>query len=348
MVALVFKENEPAYLSWLSQHSNGYVLNAYNQPSSDYLVLHLAKCGTISQAKNGAHPACFTGNGYIKVCADNVQDLSDWITELGFSDFTKNCQLCRPLASTTYRRFNWTRDELILALDLYHSAPAARGNVSHPGVVELSELLQDLPIHSSELRPPNFRNPNGVAMKLGNFLAYDPTYTGAGLHQGARLEQDIWNEFSVDVANLKRNASLIREHYPTLKSTEVHHLNSDDGASEGGIMHALHKYYERDKSIIRKKKKDVFEKHMALKCEVCDFDFASVYGDLGNQFAECHHTKPVSKMKHGEKTKQSDLSIVCANCHRMLHRARDVLSIDGLKAILVKERALEATKSTFK
>jgi 5-methylcytosine-specific restriction enzyme A len=349
MVALVFQEKEHVYLEWLFQHSQGYVLNTYSEPSDDYLVLHSAQCKVISRPKRGAHPACFTGNGYIKVCADDIQGLKDWITELGFNDFTKTCELCNPTGGATYRRFNWTRDELILALDLYHSVPGARGNVRHPAVVELSELLQELPIHPPQFRPPNFRNSNGVVMKLGNFLVYDPDYAGAGLPQGAaKLEQGIWNEFAADHGRLKQIACAIREHYPALKSAGIQHLDNDDGAEEGGILHALHRYAERDQSIIRQKKKDVFEKNMALKCEVCEFDFAQIYGELGNQFAECHHIKPVAKMKSGERTKQSDLSIVCANCHRMLHRGRDLLSIAALKAILEKELALVATKGTFK
>ena len=348
MSALVFQNNEQGYLQWLAKESSGYVLNAKVTPSGDYLVLHTARCKAIRVSRAGAHPACFTGNGYIKICAVDVQELNDWIGELGFNDFSKKCEICHPHASPLPRRFNWTRDELILALDLYHSLPAARGNVRHPGVVELSELLQDLPIHRVELRPPNFRNPNGVAMKLGNFLVCDPAYKGAGLHQGARVEQDLWDEFSQNLSALKQRASAIREHFPALKSAGVQHLESDEGVEEGSIMYAMHRYLERDKNAIRKKKKDVFDNHMALQCEVCDFDFAKVYGELGSQFAECHHTKPVAKMKPGEKTKQSDLSIVCANCHRMLHRGHDVLSIADLRTVLLKELASQATKSSFK
>jgi len=309
MVAVVFQEKEQAYLEWLSQHPHGYVVNSFSDPSEKYLVLHSAKCKAISKAKRGAHPDCFTGNGYIKVCAADLQELRAWIAELGFNDFTKTCELCDPIGGAAYRRFNWTRDELILALDLYHSVPAARGNVRHPAVVELSELLQELPIHPTQFRPPNFRNSNGVVMKLGNFLVYDPDYDGAGLPQGAaKLEQGIWNEFAADHARLKQVACAIREHYPTLKSVGVQHLDNDDGVEEGGILSVLHRYYERDQSIIRQKKKDVFEKNMALKCEVCEFDFAQVYGELGNQFAECHHTKPVAKMKPGEKKRSRSTS----------------------------------------
>ncbi len=80
------------------------------------------------------------------------------------------------------RNPDWTRDELILALDLYFREPAARGSKTHPAVIELSELLNTLPIHGRANRHEKFRNPSGVGMKLSNFLRYDSSYTGAGLH----------------------------------------------------------------------------------------------------------------------------------------------------------------------
>jgi 5-methylcytosine-specific restriction protein A len=348
MGATVFHNREQAYLKWLSQHLNGYVLNAHSTPSKKYLILHLAKCRKISTPPPESHPACFTGNGYIKVCADNLAELDDWIVAQGFDDFTKSCKLCRPIEAVTSRRFNWTRDELILALVLYHDSPAARGNSRHPGVVELSELLQELPIYPEKFRPPNFRNPNGVAMKLSNFLVCDSEYSGAGLQQRAGLEQAIWDEFSNNLSKLRQIAASIREHYPILNGAGASSLIEDDGVEEGGILHAKHKYYERNKSIVQRKKKEVFGKLMALKCEVCEFDFACVYGELGIEFAECHHTKPVSMMKNGEKTKLTDLSIVCANCHRMLHKKHEPFSIAELKAVLMKELKLGATKATLK
>jgi len=46
------------------------------------------------------------------------------------------------------RNPTWTRDELILALDLYLHEPAARGSKTHPAVIELSGVLNRLPIHA--------------------------------------------------------------------------------------------------------------------------------------------------------------------------------------------------------
>jgi 5-methylcytosine-specific restriction protein A len=57
---------------------------------------------------------------------------------------------------------NWTRDELILALDLYFREPSARGSKTQPGVLELSYILIRLPIHNVDKLEEDFRNPNGV------------------------------------------------------------------------------------------------------------------------------------------------------------------------------------------
>ena len=73
----------------------------------------------------------------------------------------------------------WERDELVLAPDLYLRHRPLGGRDQR--VIELSELLNRLPLHP--LRPDalRFRNPNGAALKLANFAALDPGYPGVGL-----------------------------------------------------------------------------------------------------------------------------------------------------------------------
>jgi 5-methylcytosine-specific restriction enzyme A len=253
----------------------------------------------------------------------------------------------KPVSVTKKKRLDWTREELILALDLYFKDPTTHGNDKHPAVIELSELLLDLPIHAVAMRLPNFRNANGVGLKLVNFRALDPRFQGVGMSQGAAKDREVWNQYAHELVALKAEALSIRELYKTLDPAELVPTGDDEGVYEGGIRAAIHKRYERDSAIVRKKKKDAFALHMALRCEVCDFDFARIYGELGNQFAECHHTKPVSKMTHGDKTRLEDLSIVCSNCHRMLHRSHSLLSIAALRKILDSEKTHQSIKSTF-
>lgn len=60
-----------------------------------------------------------------------------------------------------------------------------------------------------------------------------------------------------------------------------------------------------------------------FRCQVCRMTFAEVYGeDLGAEFAEAHHLRPLSRKRANEKTTVGDLVTVCANCHRMLHLMR--------------------------
>lgn len=48
-------------------------------------------------------------------------------------------------------------------------------------------------------------------------------------------------------------------------------------------------------------------------------------------FIEYHHIMPISDYYANAETTLSDLALVCANCHRMLHRAIGVLTIEQLK-----------------
>jgi hypothetical protein len=94
----------------------------------------------------------------------------------------------------------------------------------------------------------------------------------------------------------------------------------------------IHKVRERDTLLVKKAKERFVKENGSLFCEVCSYDFLPKYGF---SYAEAHHKKPLNKIKAGEKTKESDLAIVCANCHRAVHRIKsedpwsDLLSIHG-------------------
>ena len=71
------------------------------------------------------------------------------------------------------RNPNWARDELILALDLYFRVNfPSHTSKSNTEIVQLSELLNALPIHAKSEQQKTFRNPNSVYMKLCNFLRF--------------------------------------------------------------------------------------------------------------------------------------------------------------------------------
>ncbi|MBK8396266.1 MAG: HNH endonuclease [Leptospiraceae bacterium] len=71
-----------------------------------------------------------------------------------------------------------------------------------------------------------------------------------------------------------------------------------------------------------------------LECQVCGFSF-TVYGEVGKDYIEAHHTIPVSQMTGKSKTKIEDIALVCSNCHKMLHRKRPWLKMSEIKSLLL-------------
>lgn len=70
-------------------------------------------------------------------------------------------------------------------------------------------------------------------------------------------------------------------------------------------------------------------------CSVCGFNFYKVYGEIGKDFIEVHHTKPLSSYNEEHEVLQSELVALCSNCHSMVHRRRPMpYSIDEIKRIL--------------
>lgn len=234
----------------------------------------------------------------------------------------------------------WKHEELILALDLYFRAPGAVGHKTHPEVIALSETLNRLPIHPTvEGRTTTFRNPSGVGLKLANFRAIDPNVATAGMGAGSKLDKQVFDEFAHDLPRLRATAQRIREladDVPRRAAEDAPDIDEQEGHQEGGIIERIHRTRERNSTLIKQKKQAVLKATGTLQCEACDFDFQAVYGDLGKAFAECHHTTPVSEMAKGEKTRLSDLAIVCSNCHRMIHRYRPWKSVAELRALIAQ------------
>ncbi|MEX0662699.1 MAG: HNH endonuclease [Balneolaceae bacterium] len=234
------------------------------------------------------------------------------------------------------RNPKWHRDEIILALDLYSRLEPGIINSKNPDIEELSIILNQLPIHDVRPDEAKFRNPNGVSLKLSNFLAIDPSYHGKGMQSFSQLDKKVFEEFESDTDRLHKLANRIRSVSQDIElSNQLYLINekeeSDFEVKEGVVIYKLHKYRERDSKIIKKKKEHEFMKLGKLPCEACTFDFYYKYGDLGYKYIECHHRTPLSEISSSTKTGLKDLALVCSNCHSMLHRKIDTLSVESLK-----------------
>ncbi|MDF1826416.1 MAG: HNH endonuclease [Verrucomicrobiales bacterium] len=79
---------------------------------------------------------------------------------------------------------NWTRKELLAALNLYFETPFGKQHSTHPPIVALAEAIG--------------RSPGAIAMKLSNFTNLDPSERARGikgLSGASKADRAIWNEF---------------------------------------------------------------------------------------------------------------------------------------------------------
>lgn len=148
-------------------------------------------------------------------------------------------------------------------------------------------------------------------------------------------------EFKKKMANFSLGLQLIDENYAE-KFKKLFNGESDDddgkkdnedGATEGKPILRLRLHYSRERQLRNKKIDAVIKEKGKIICEVpnCGFDFFKKYGDIGKNYIEVHHKIPLSKLKGSKEIKLSDLALVCANCHRMLHRKNDsVLTLQEL------------------
>ena len=73
---IVFRDDDEGFLTWISSHPAGFVMNTRRRPDPDYMILHAADCPTL-----GAHcgmndnPGGFTERAYIKACGDDLKEL---------------------------------------------------------------------------------------------------------------------------------------------------------------------------------------------------------------------------------------------------------------------------------
>lgn len=77
--------------------------------------------------------------------------------------------------------------------------------------------------------------------------------------------------------------------------------------------------------------------HFGTNCSVCNFNFEKAYGSLGKDYIHVHHLTPISQIGinyHVNPIK--DLRPVCPNCHSMIHRKNEPLTIEQLKKKLKK------------
>ncbi len=89
-----------------------------------------------------------------------------------------------------------------------------------------------------------------------------------------------------------------------------------------------HKRVERNRKLAQKAKLA-----HGYSCRACGFDFEQKYGTIGKAFIEAHHLTPLAEFKGQRLTldAKKDFTVLCSNCHRMIHRTAVVHSVEEFR-----------------
>jgi putative restriction endonuclease len=117
---------------------------------------------------------------------------------------------------------DWTRDEHILAFNLYCKIPFGRQHQHAPEVIELARLLE--------------RTPAAVALKLNNFARLDPELRARGIKgmsHGAKGEMEVWRDFENDPEGLAYESERILAKWTGKRLEDIAGIEESDLPAEG-------------------------------------------------------------------------------------------------------------------
>jgi putative restriction endonuclease len=122
----------------------------------------------------------------------------------------------------------WTREELIVAFNLYCKIPFGKIDHRNPEIIQLAKILK--------------RTPSSLSWKLANFARLDPSLHDrniAGASHGSKLDIEVWEEFSHDWVKLGYESErLLAEKYGK-QIEEVADIETDDLPKAGKEREAL-------------------------------------------------------------------------------------------------------------
>jgi 5-methylcytosine-specific restriction enzyme A len=100
---------------------------------------------------------------------------------------------------------------------------------------------------------------------------------------------------------------------------------------EGSVIQVLVNRYERSPAARLE-----CLTHHGYSCCICNYDFESCFGMIGENVIHVHHLHPISSIGvEYQLDPIRDLVPICPNCHHMIHRRDPPFSISELKEIMV-------------
>lgn len=123
---------------------------------------------------------------------------------------------------TTNHHVRWTRDELIIAFNLYCKVPFGQIDQSNPAVIALADVLG--------------RTPASLSWKLANFARLDPALQARGIKgasHGSKGEVAVWKEFNNNWDSLAFESERLLANLTNQSVEEINGLQEEDLPKDG-------------------------------------------------------------------------------------------------------------------
>lgn len=216
---------------------------------------------------------------------------------------------------------SFTRDEVILALDVLYSSENGRVTADSDEIKELSSLLNRLPIHPVENRRADFRSNTGISQQIMSYRS--SCNTGKRDPDVGSLFFTVAFEYENKLDELHAVAQAIRKNEEAFVAQFGSPLE-DQGFPEGILMGHLHRMIER---------RDGKKVPVKDRCEICKIKPVLYYRN-GEQLLENHLVVAPTRMDHSKRYGAERFMTVCPTCHAALHRYRPWVTRESCEDIL--------------
>lgn len=122
----------------------------------------------------------------------------------------------------------WTRDELILAINLYYKIPFGQMHSGNLEVQRLASLIN--------------RTPGSVAYKLVNFASLDPSLLARGIKgasNASNLDKAIWLEFYDNLEDIAFESEKLLASIEKIPVEKLNNISESDLFQEGRTRQAI-------------------------------------------------------------------------------------------------------------
>lgn len=335
----VFQDSDDAYQTWLTQNPNGFVLNTYRPPRAKYMPLHTAQCHTIRNTSAHVGTSPFTGGDYMKVCANDPNELLAWMTTQGATQFSSLCKTCKvadfmngaaivgAVADSDNTGDEWTEQELRASV-LSYLEMQQKERAGQPFVKKQ---------YYQSLAKTYGRTAKAFEYRMQN-ISYVLSLMGRDWLQGLKPAKNVGKKVACQIEALVLELShrpqppVVAFEFEVRESLQNKYLTEPKGSKQPATTTSQVEQYQRDPLV----KAWVLKKAGGV-CECCGHD-APFESTDGQPFLEVHH---VRKLAEGGSDTIGNSVAICPNCHRALHygmKAKELVnSLYGKVSRLVKE-----------